>query len=169
MTTGIALRPIRPGDHITVQKMFIEFNASEFGKYDHIDHTDEMHVISFLENMMQNHVIYAVTQTGSDEMIGYICFHLAGDEYDIGYMISPQHQGAGIATAASKAAMKRLENERGSKIFTATVAAENYPSVRVLEKLGFTIISENRVKKEVEGATFLVTERRYLKRISESI
>lgn len=56
MTTGITLRPIRPGDHITVQKMFIEFNASEFGEYDHIDYTDEMHVISFLENMMQNHV-----------------------------------------------------------------------------------------------------------------
>ncbi|MEE8816408.1 MAG: hypothetical protein SOH60_08060 [Lachnospiraceae bacterium] len=32
------------GDWKTVQKMFFEFNASEFGRYDPIENTDDTHV-----------------------------------------------------------------------------------------------------------------------------
>lgn len=161
MENTISLRPIRSGDHVAVQNMFVEFNASAFGKYDPIEQTDEESVIGFLENMVQHHVIYAVTPAGSDEMIGYICFHIAGDEYDLGYMIAARYRGAGIATAASRMAMDLVHKERGVKRFTATVAAENTPSVRVLEKLAFSLVSEARVKREWNGTELDITERRY--------
>lgn len=166
MTAAIKLRTIQNGDHKIVQKMFAEFNASEFGKYDPIENTDDAHVLAFLENMVQNHVIYAISLSDSDEMIGYICFHVAGEEFDIGYMILAEYRGAGIATAASEMAMERVNEERGAKVFTATVAAENIPSVRVLEKLGFSRVSEKRVKKEENGTEYFITERRYEKRFS---
>ena len=79
MAMDIQLRSIHKGDQENVQKMFTEFNSSEFGKYDPIENTDEAYVLAFLENMMQNHVIYAITTSDSDEMIGYICFHIAGE------------------------------------------------------------------------------------------
>lgn len=162
MTTDIKLRPVRRDDCKTIQKMFIEFGASEFGKYDPIEHTDDAHVLAFIENMAKNHAIYAVTPTDSDGMIGYICFHIAEEGYDIGYMISSEYRGAGIA-AAARQAMEKMRDERGAKVFTATVAAENVPSVRVLEKLGFSPVSEKRIKKEENGTTYFITERRYEK------
>ncbi|MBR1852590.1 MAG: GNAT family N-acetyltransferase [Lachnospiraceae bacterium] len=166
MAIDIQLRSIHKGDQKNVQKMFTEFNTSEFGKYDPIENTDDAHVLTFLENMVQNHVIYAISPTSSDEMIGYICFHIAGEEYDIGYMILAKYRGTGIATAASEMAMERVNEERGAKVFTATVAAENIPSVRVLEKLGFSLVSEKRVKIEENGTEYFITERRYEKRFS---
>lgn len=166
MAMDIQLRSIHKGDQKNVQKMFTEFNSSEFGKYDPIENTDEAHVLAFLENMMQNHVIYAITTSDSDEMIGYICFHIAGEEYDIGYMILAKCRGAGIATAASEMAMEKVNEERGTKVFTATVAAENIPSVRVLEKLSFSLVSEKRVEKKENGTEYFITERRYEKRFS---
>ena len=169
MKTEITLRPIRRGDEVAVREMFIAFNRSAFGKYDRIDDTGEAHVAAFLENMAQNHVIYAVTPAGSDEMIGYVCFHIEGDRYDIGYMISAQYQGAGIATAASQMAMETLKAERGANVFTATAAAENRPSVRVLEKLGFRLVSEICSRKKENGAEYEIHERRYVKRLSDPV
>lgn len=164
--TGIKLRPARRDDYKTIQRMFSEFNASEFAKYDPIEHIDDTHVIAFLENMMQNHAIYAVTPAGTDRMIGYVCFHIAGEEYDIGYMILAEYRGASIATAASEMAMEKVNEERGAKVFTATAAAENIPSVRVLEKLNFSLASEKCVEKEENGTEYFITERRYEKRLS---
>lgn len=161
MTKDLKLCAIRRGDHTCVQRMFIEFNASEFGKYDPIDSTEEACVLAFLEDMAQNHVIFAVTPADSDEMIGYICFHIAGAEYDLGYMIASAYRRAGIATAGARMAIERVNQERGAKIFTATVASENVPSVRVLEKLGFTLRSETRIRKEANGAEYTFTERHY--------
>ena len=169
MAMDIQLRSFQKGDQENVQKMFTEFNASEFGKYDPIENTDDAHVLTFLENMVQNHVIYAISPASSDEMIGYICFHIAGEEYDIGYMILAEYRGAGIATAASELAMEKVNEERGAKVFTATVAAENIPSVRVLEKLGFSLVSEKHVRKEENGTEYFITERRYEKRFSGDV
>ena len=169
MAMDIQLRSIHKGDQENVQRMFTEFNASEFGKYDPIENTDEAHVLAFLENMMQNHVIYAITASDSEEMIGYICFHIVGEEYDIGYMLLTEHQGAGIATAALRIAMKKVSEERRVKLFTATVAAENAPSVRVLEKLNFSLVSEKYIEKEENGMTYRITERRYEKHVSDGI
>ena len=166
MTASIKLRALQKDDHKIVQKMFAEFNASEFGKYDPIDNTDEAHVLAFLENMMQNHVIYAITPSSSDEMIGYICFHITEGEYDIGYMTLTEYRRTGIATAASEMAMKKVNEERGATVFTATVAAENNPSVRVLEKLGFSFVSEKCVKKEDNVTEYFITERQYEKHFS---
>ena len=162
----IVLRSVRKEDWSAVQKMFVEYNASAFGKYDRIGHTDKSHVLAFLDGMVREHVIYAIAKAETDEMIGYICFHIDGDAYDVGYMVSSACQGMGIATAASRQAMERLYSERGAKVFTATVAAENRPSVNVLEKLGFSLISETRVEKEDGGTVFRMTERRYVKRFS---
>ena len=167
--TGIKLRPARRDDYKTIQRMFSEFMASEFAKYDPIEHIDDTHVIAFLENMMQNYAIYAVTLAGTDRMIGYVCFHIAGEEYDIGYMILSDYQGSGIATAASKMAIDKVREERGAWSFTALVAAENFPSVRVLEKLGFSLVSEKRIKKEENGSKYFITERRYEKRFSDDV
>lgn len=101
--------------------------------------------------MAQNHVSYAITPANFDETIGYIRFHIAGEEYDIGFMFSAEYRGAGIATAAARMAMERVHKERGAQTFTATVAAENVPSVRVLEKLGFSPVSEKSIRKEEAG------------------
>lgn len=161
MAIDIQLRSTRMSDYKCIQRMFVEFNTSEFGIYDPIENTDDAHVLGFLESMAQNHVIYAVTTGTSDEMIGYICFHIAGEDYDIGYMILADYRGMGVATAAARMAMQKAFEEQGAKAFTATVAAENIPSVRVLEKLGFSLISESKVKKESGRAEYDVTERRY--------
>ena len=141
----LVLRPAAADDWKTVQQLFFDFGKSPYYMYDPIENTDDASVKNWVQGMIQNHVIYAVSLQDNPAMIGYVCFHIDGEAYDIGYLFFSAHQGLGYATEAAQAAMNALIKERNIRLFTATAAAPNLPSVRVLEKLGFTITSSREV------------------------
>ncbi len=66
---------------------------------------------------------------------------------ELGYWISREFWGRGIATAAV-AAFLEAETKRP---LHAKVAGDNHGSVRVLEKSGFTLIGSERVYDDVRG------------------
>jgi RimJ/RimL family protein N-acetyltransferase len=57
---------------------------------------------------------------------------------EVGYEIAPTHQGRGLATAAVEAMLAEAFAEPAVTSATAHTLAEPGPSVRVLEKTGFT-------------------------------
>jgi RimJ/RimL family protein N-acetyltransferase len=59
-----------------------------------------------------------------------------GDAW-IAFVLAPAHQGRGYAREATEAMMAHLAAEYGAARFLASVEAENGPSVRLLERLGF--------------------------------
>ena len=141
----LALRPAVADDWKAVQQLFLDFGKSPYYVYDPIESTDAASVKAWVQSMIQDHVMYTVSLRDDPAMIGYICFHIDGEAYDIGYMFFSAYQGRGYATEAARAAMKILIKERNARLFTATSAAPNLPSVRVLEKLGFAITDSREV------------------------
>ncbi len=75
---------------------------------------------------------------------------------ELGYTINPRFQGQGLATEAIGALLTFLFKDRGVHKAVALVDVRNWPSVRVLEKLGFR--REGHLRKsyydEINGAWF---------------
>ena len=141
----LVLRPAVAEDWKTVQQLFLDFGKSPYYMYDPIEDTDAASVKNWVQGMIENHVLYAVSLRDDPAMIGYVCFHINSEAYDIGYLFLSAHQGLGYATEAARAAMNTLVRERNVRLFTAAAAAPNRPSVRVLEKLGFTVTASREV------------------------
>ena len=55
----------------------------------------------------------------------------------VAYLLGSAHQGRGHATRATAAMLAHLESEYGATRLLANVEAENLPSIRLLQRLGF--------------------------------
>ena len=55
----------------------------------------------------------------------------------VAYLLGSAHQGRGHATRATAAMLAHLESEHGTSRLLANVEAENLPSIRLLQRLGF--------------------------------
>ena len=55
----------------------------------------------------------------------------------VAYLLGSAHQGRGHATRATAAMLAQLESEYGASRLLANVEAENLPSIRLLQRLGF--------------------------------
>jgi RimJ/RimL family protein N-acetyltransferase len=67
------------------------------------------------------------------KVAGSVFSHKMGEEYHVGYWISREHWGKGVATAAL---LKYLEGFTYRPVH-ASAACDNTASIRVLEKCGF--------------------------------
>jgi RimJ/RimL family protein N-acetyltransferase len=87
---------------------------------------------------MQGPVLRAIEIRG--EVAGNILCWEANGDWNIGYWIGKTYWGQGIATAALRA----MAAELAQRPLTARVSANNFPSIRVLEKCGFTIAGTDK-------------------------
>jgi|KBSSwiStaDraftv2_1062776.scaffolds.fasta_scaffold01613_15 RimJ/RimL family protein N-acetyltransferase len=55
----------------------------------------------------------------------------------VAYLLGSAHRGRGHATRATAAMLEHLESEHGTSRLLANVEAENLPSIRLLQRLGF--------------------------------
>lgn len=65
-----------------------------------------------------------------------------GDEIEIGYWLSPDYWGRGLATEAAQAVMQYGQETLGLRQIVAVAQPANRASIRVLEKLGMTYIKD---------------------------
>ena len=80
-------------------------------------------------------------------LIGDCGFHLlSSDHAAIGYTVAPAHQKRGYAREAVKGLIRYLFQEIGLQRVYARTLPDNAPSVRLLEALGFTALSDAEKK-----------------------
>lgn len=86
----------------------------------------------------------AIVNNLNHNLIGDIYLKKEDKNYWIGYTIAPSYSRKGYALEIVKELIKELKKENDSIIY-AGVLTENIPSIKLLEKLGFTFshISEN--------------------------
>ena len=93
--------------------------------------------------------VLAIESADNHHFIGYAVFrHLhfkPGNDVEIGYTISKEHTGKGLATEAAKRLMQYGIDEMGISNFVAYTNQLNLASNRVLEKCGFTVVGEEVV------------------------
>jgi RimJ/RimL family protein N-acetyltransferase len=78
-------------------------------------------------------------------MVGFTSFHGppginsldAPDAAEIGYTVFPAHQSRGFATETARAMMGWATQTHGIHRFISSIEPTNFPSLRVVEKLGF--------------------------------
>lgn len=90
---------------------------------------------------------WAVKRTGDAQAIGFVSAgeKRQGKVTEIGYLIAPDLWGAGIAREAVAAVVAQLFAEGQRRVF-ADVDPDNDGSIRLLERLGFTL--EGRLRAE---------------------
>jgi RimJ/RimL family protein N-acetyltransferase len=72
------------------------------------------------------------------QMIGDIGIHILDDcQLEIGYTLSPEHQGNGYALEAVKAVINYAFSELKKHRITASVDPDNIKSIKLLERIGF--------------------------------
>lgn len=85
---------------------------------------------------------YVIVLQSTNEVVGTINVFAddsrAVEAKEIGYAISPKHQRNGYAFEAISAILKLLQKDLLLDMVVAGVLPENVPSIRLLEKLGFT-------------------------------
>ena len=83
-----------------------------------------------------------VIRTGPAQLAGYVQATIRTDgEAAIAYELSSQHWGRGLASEAVTAMMGALREEYGVQKFSAVLKHNNMRSLRVLERLGFSLAS----------------------------
>jgi RimJ/RimL family protein N-acetyltransferase len=80
----------------------------------------------------------AILSLKSDELVGDLYIHFIDqDQIEIGFTISPQHQGKSVATEAVSSLLGYVFGDLNKHRVVATTDVENTASYRLLEKLGF--------------------------------
>ncbi|HUO84894.1 MAG TPA: GNAT family N-acetyltransferase, partial [Thermoanaerobaculia bacterium] len=98
-------------------------------------------------SILHDDAVVARTIVADGEIAGNIvCFEHAG-RMEIGYWIDRRRWGKGIATRAVQQFLAQIQR----RPLFAHVAQHNAPSVRVLEKCGFTIAGEEKDFSRIDG------------------
>lgn len=90
----------------------------------------------------------------NNKVLGYVCFNGENNKVlDLGYCFNSLYQGKGYATEACIAVINYAFNTLQVERLTDSTANLNYPSCRLLHRLGFSKTSEciNSYRKTAEG------------------
>ena len=98
-------------------------------------------------------VHFAVTLTGSDEMIGDVGVGLSagGAIADIGYVMRPEYRGQGLTAEAAGLLVDHVIGHHGTHRITAELSPLNVASMRVLESIGMSYESRTKLSCCVDG------------------
>lgn len=123
-----------------IQEICMDFEHSPYAVYDYPLPTEDREVISLVQTWANSSKFYSAHLIGCTEAIGYVCFH-DGTAYDIGFNFKTCYQGHGYAYEAVSALLHMLHNTYQISKFTAGLALQNTPSLKLIEKLGFSLTS----------------------------
>ncbi|XP_050226535.1 uncharacterized protein LOC126676388 [Mercurialis annua] len=144
----ISLRPFRLSDVDDFFKWFTDVKVAKNLRWNPITSTEE--ALSHLENIaIPNPTHYSICL--HDRSIGFIAFWpgtLADDKHkaSIGYAVSADYWGQGIATIALKIGLCRVFEDLANLVrVEAYTLADNGRSHRLLEKVGF--VKEGLLRK----------------------
>ena len=139
----LLLRQISPAD---VNEIFAMRSNTDVMKYVPRPLCTSLDDAIALINMMQQKIEtneginWAITLKGSDSMIGFIGhYRIQWENFrsEIGYMLSPEHQGKGIATEAVQLVIEYGFKEMKMHSLEAVIDPDNIASAKVLEKNKF--------------------------------
>ena len=163
-TKRLRIRPLRPEDWRSMQKIAMDFRKSPYCIYDMPMPTEEQELRALTQELAETELFFSVML--DDAMIGYICFHDESGNYDLGFCFRSDYQGKGYAYEACAAIMEYIAKKRDVKAFTAGTALKNVPSCKLLDKLGFVLAAtemlsfhkdENGNAITFEGGRFIKT------------
>lgn len=146
-TERLTVRRIAAEDWKSIQKIWIDFSASDYAQYDTPHITDDASVQTQIArwaaaNSGTEHMFFAVCL--EEKLIGYVVFHIRVDGYEIGYCFHSAYHGKGYAKESHLVLLDYLKT-LGITKFSAGTALNNTPSVNLLYSLGFKLVGREKV------------------------
>ena len=140
---GGRLRRLGPADREAFQAYR---SIPELGRYQGWSPMSEAEALEFLTEMHQapmftsgEWVQLGIAEPESDLLVGDIGLHLSsdGNTGEIGFTLQPSVQGRGIAGRAVREALQLLFAATEVSHVLGITDTRNFPSIRLLERLGF--------------------------------
>ena len=143
-TERLTLRRVTPDDaphmlsYLSKPEVVRHMGLNPFTSLD-----DALEEIAWYDSIVANGtgMRWGITLTGQDEVIGSCGFLNVASKHqraEVGFELSPDHWGSGIASEALEAVVQHGFAELGFHRIEALVEPANIASQRLLERLGFT-------------------------------
>ena len=144
-TERLTIRNFCSDDWQDLQEVAIEYQASEWAKYEGPWPTSTEEVKGMVEWFSKGADYLAVCLKATGKLIGLVAIERRKDQegavHNLGYVFHPGYHGHGYATEGCRAAMDYVFGQLAADgILTGTHPA-NEPSVRLLKKLGLRKVS----------------------------
>ncbi len=160
-TDRLLLRQLSDSDAATIARLRSDESVNRY-----IDRPKEVgadaalaFILKINESLRNGKCYYwAVCRKGDPELIGTVClFNFAGDKAvaELGYELSPVHQGKGIAFEAVKRVVDFAFNTAGLGALEACVHRENLASINLLLKNDF-IAETDKTEEKYPDFIFLM-------------
>ena len=151
-TPRLTLRPLRESDLLTTHAYASDRATIQYMVYLPKDSLDETR--TFLESVARQWEsdtpeFYEFAILCGDAHIGAISVYFEGepDECELGWIIHRDWQGHGYATEAAEAVMQFAVETLGCRRVFACCDKRNAASARVMQKLGMTLHSDTRLRR----------------------
>ena len=104
---------------------------------------------------------WAVVEKATGKVVGSCGFSYlpALSEIDFGYVFAREHWGRGLATEATRAALRDGFERLGFEEVTANTDMEHHVSRRILEKIGFEYRGRRRYEGDEADSAFYTAKR----------
>jgi len=139
-TNRLIIRNFLPDDWQDLQEVVIQYQASEWAKYEDPWPTSTEEVKGMTKFFASGDDFLAVRLKDTGELIGLIAIGRRKEQeervHNLGYVFHPGYSGRGYATEGCQAVMTFLFEQLGITAILTGTRLENAPSVRLLERLG---------------------------------
>lgn len=145
--TKVTLRPITETDRITLFEFQKDPEANRMAAFTSEDPTDEEAHKAWWNRIAARDDITRRAILADDELVGSIMAFPMEGQLEVTYWIAREHWGKGIATEA----LHQLLAIVTQRPIHARAACDNAGSLRVLEKCGFEVTSQERGYANARG------------------
>ena len=146
-TDRLVIRNFTPDDWRDLQEMIVQYEASEYGQYDHAWPTSDADIQGVAAWFAGGDSFLAVSLKTSGKVIGFIGLNREDKpdlvEYNLGYVFNAGYHGQGYATEGCRAMLARAFGELAAGSVITGTAAVNQASCRLLHKLGLCQTGES--------------------------
>jgi len=139
-TDRLVIRHFNVGDWHDLQEMIIQYEASEYAKYDHEWPTSTEEIKRITEWFADGDSYLAVCLKTTRKLIGYIALNQGekedGLEFNLGYCFNSDYHGKGYATEGCRAVIDYAFGQLAADRVITRTAAANDRSCQLLMRLG---------------------------------
>ncbi len=146
-TSRLIIRNFLADDWQALHRIIGQYQASEYAAYDQQWPTSPDEIRKVVEWFASGDIYLAVCLREDGQLIGFVCLNeeptADSRQYNLGYIFDANHHRKGYATEACRATLNRVFEElHADRVVTGT-AAQNVPSCRLLERLGFLMVKQS--------------------------
>ncbi len=139
-TARLTIRNFRQDDWKALQRIVIAYQSSVFAAFDREWPTSDDMLQEIAQWFSTGESMFAVSLAERDMVIGFVTLDRTGRkdivEYSLGYVFDSDFHGQGYATEACGAAIAHAFIELDAENIVTGTAADNAPSLRLLERIG---------------------------------